>query len=311
MVLNLNDAISFLESLGFSQVVEKGHYIHGLPICHENSDNPFGFCFYPETERWFCFTHGCHDRYGSDLIGLVAAVKKITRSEAKNILAKEIEQVEVDPIDRLVKQELFDLNNIISESLPNEIVKALLANSVQYPYLSYRGFNETTCKKFPTYYCHIIPLKNRVIFPLVESGQVIGFSGRVIDQRKPTWKHFNVHSSSFLFNWDQAIKTGSSTVILTEGIIDCISFVEAGWSNVVAMLGGNLSRYNRIRLIENFETVVLALDNDAAGKRFVAKITPFLEWCRDVKIITPNEKDFGEHSPDEIQQIMKDNEIEC
>ena len=116
--------------------------------------------------------------------------------------------------------------------------------------------------------------RNRIIFPLRNHrGQVLGFSGRVMDPTIKTAKYINspetslYHKSQMLFalaeNY-QAIRK-KELVVVTEGELDCISSVQAHLPYTVAIKGSALTE-EQIKLLSRLvKKVVLALDQDEAG----------------------------------------------
>ena len=113
----------------------------------------------------------------------------------------------------------------------------------------------------------------RLIFAIRDAGgRVIGFAGRSLDGAEP--KYLNTprtelfDKSSTLYGFDRArraIRT-SQTAVVVEGYTDTIAAHEAGFENVVASMGTAVTREQMALLTGNADTVVLALDPDAAGQ---------------------------------------------
>ena len=151
--------------------------------------------------------------------------------------------------------------------------------------------------------------RNRVLVPICdEYGRVVGFGGRVLDDRKP--KYLNTseneifHKSDILFNYHQA-KTfaKNNELVIVEGYFDVISAYEMGMKNVTALMGVALSEQH-IELIKKLNCdVVICLDNpsiDKAGKNAMVKIVPqLLEQGINVSVYDTGRlgtklKDFGD-----------------
>lgn len=102
-------------------------------------------------------------------------------------------------------------------------------------------------------------------------GEIIGFAGRSLDDTEP--KYLNTARTE-LFDKSRtlyglhhalaAIRT-SRTAVIVEGYTDTISAHEAGFENVVASMGTAITTEQMALLANNCQTVVLALDPDAAG----------------------------------------------
>lgn len=92
-----------------------------------------------------------------------------------------------------------------------------------------------------------------------------------------------------LYNFD-VLYTDIKTLIITEGEIDCLSFLECGITNVVSVPNGasekpNLSYIdNAIELLNEIDTFIIATDNDKAGELLADALTRKLgrEKCKRV-----------------------------
>jgi len=104
-------------------------------------------------------------------------------------------------------------------------------------------------------------------------GNVVGFSGRVLDPAVKEAKYINtaetrIYSKSNVLyaldvTHDAIVKANEA--ILMEGEIDAISSFQSGVSNVVAIKGAALTE-GHVRLLKRYtERVVFALDSDLAG----------------------------------------------
>ena len=88
---------------------------------------------------------------------------------------------------------------------------------------------------------------NRVMFPIMDvNNRVIGFGGRVLGDGTPKYLNspdsvvFNKSRNLFALNLAKNTKLGR--IILTEGYMDTISLVMAGFENVVASMGTSLTK---------------------------------------------------------------------
>jgi DNA primase len=152
-----------------------------------------------------------------------------------------------------------------------------------FVYLMSNGFTDTECVESGLiiktddnkYYDRF---RGRVMFPIRNiSGATVGFTGRVLpvyDDGK-SGKYVNTpetklyHKSKILFNYDLARKFIADTreVILVEGQMDVIMSAQAGIQNVIAVSGTAFTE-DQVNIIKRLaDTVVLAFDNDAAGKK--------------------------------------------
>lgn len=118
--------------------------------------------------------------------------------------------------------------------------------------------------------------RNRLIFPIRDlNGEVLGFGGRWLGTNSADApKYLNSPESAVyekekvLYNLDQAKKSirELEAVVLVEGYMDCLSLVQAGFSNVVANCGTALTRNQASALRKLAPRVICLYDSDNAGK---------------------------------------------
>lgn len=116
--------------------------------------------------------------------------------------------------------------------------------------------------------------RHRLMFPIHNDyGDVIGFSGRVLDPDSKLAKYVNspettlFHKGSILYGLHRAkrpiLKAGAA--IVCEGQMDLIAMAAAGFAHAVAPLGTALTREHARLLKRHTEVVTLCYDADAAG----------------------------------------------
>lgn len=127
--------------------------------------------------------------------------------------------------------------------------------------------------------------RDRVMFPIRNDyGEVIAFSGRVLDPEAKTAKYVNSPETPLftkgkvLYGLDKTkrdlIEKGAA--IVCEGQLDLISAYEAGVRNVIAPQGTAFTS-DQARLLRRFvETVMLCFDSDNAGQQATARSVPAL-----------------------------------
>lgn len=116
--------------------------------------------------------------------------------------------------------------------------------------------------------------RDRLMFPIRnDHGDVIAFSGRVLDPEAKTAKYLNspetalFSKSRVLFGFDRSKRAISKTgeAIVCEGQIDMIMVYEAGFQNVVAGQGTAFTELHAKLLKRVCNEVVLCYDSDNAG----------------------------------------------
>lgn len=127
--------------------------------------------------------------------------------------------------------------------------------------------------------------RDRVMFPIRNDyGEVIAFSGRVLDPEAKTAKYVNSPETPLftkgkvLYGLDKTKRDliDKAAAIVCEGQIDLISAFEAGVRNVIAPQGTAFTA-DQARLLSRFvEVVLLCFDSDRAGQQAVARSLPAL-----------------------------------
>jgi DNA primase len=151
---------------------------------------------------------------------------------------------------------------------------------------------------------HYDRFKGRVLFSIRDvQGRPVGIGGRVLPRQAATNPAKYVNSpesplfskSNLLYGLDLARNaiTKTRTAVVTEGYTDCIIARQAGFENVLAVLGTALGE-RHIKLLKRFaDRVVLVLDGDEAGQKRTGEILSlFLAEQVDLRVVTlPDELD--------------------
>jgi DNA primase catalytic core len=133
-------------------------------------------------------------------------------------------------------------------------------------------------------------LNGSLVVPLFdEAGAVVGMYGRKIrdDLRPGTARHLYLPGPHRgLWNWPGIAGSGGE-VILTEALLDAMTFWCAGWRNVTAAYGTEGLTAEHLAAFARHEVrrVLIAFDRDEAGDRGAAKVAEMLrdagiECCR-------------------------------
>ena len=121
---------------------------------------------------------------------------------------------------------------------------------------------------------HYDRFRNRVVFPILnESGRVVGFGARSLDDSEP--KYLNspetpVYQKSrvlYGLSWARETARREGRLILMEGYLDVARALEHGVAEAIATCGTALTP-SHARLLRRFAPrVVLSFDCDEAGRR--------------------------------------------
>ncbi len=146
----------------------------------------------------------------------------------------------------------------------------------------------------------------RVMIPICEprNSDIIAFSGRDILEREKVGKYVNspenpvYNKSATLFGLDKARKSirDKDYVILVEGNFDVVTMHDKGFDMTVATCGTSLTE-DHLRILQRLtKNIVLAFDNDVAGKKATLRsVEMCLEMdCNPFILSTDEGKDLDE-----------------
>lgn len=149
--------------------------------------------------------------------------------------------------------------------------------------------------------------RNRIMFPIMDDkGQVIAFSGRILEANADEAKYLNSPESELfqkndvLYNMHHArvaIRM-KKQVIISEGFLDVIAFSRAGIDNVIGTMGTALTQNHITRLKRLTSQFVFCFDGDKAGmeatkKAFQATSGKTLQRSA---LLLPNQSDPDDYS---------------
>lgn len=313
--------LDILDELGVSYK-ERYNYVNACCPVH-NGDRKDAWSWQIDIGIWRCFSNSCEDRYGNDIFGLVRGVKDCGFKEAldfvKGFVGGNLSASKIKELKDIRDNRAFVYS--AKKKQPQTVYPEDCLSRIKFhDYLVKRGFTREIIEKY-----HIgIGKENhgymvdRIIFPIRNiEGSIVAFSGRTLhedwkERGIPKWKHskdFEVHADKMLFNIDQARESieSTGTVILVEGPLDALKIIEAGITNVVAVLGKTLYNGQISQLIMAGATrLIIAFDNDNPGKTGAEKAiklaAPFFD-VQKVEIET-GQKDYGEMLVEEIREFF-------
>jgi DNA primase catalytic core len=107
----------------------------------------------------------------------------------------------------------------------------------------------------------------RIIFPNIKRGRVVHLSGRSLDGHEPKYLHLP-GEIRYLYNEDAL---SGKEVYITEGILDSLSAVQAGFP-AVAIFGSHSLKPEQASKLSRCDAVYLCFDGDEAGWEGALKI---------------------------------------
>jgi DNA primase len=232
--------------------------------CHWHNEETPSLIWNEKSDSWFCF--GCG--VSKDIINHYIDFYGLTYIEAVEKLFKQV-GMDTNFAEKGVKTKR-------EYKYPNRI-EVEDRSKVEEWFLQERHISKETLD-----YCDV-QQSNRgfVVFHVYDTNDVLNtVKLRNMHPKRGEAKEFflpGFDSSHLLFNMNKCIPT--QPLVITEGQIDAMSIIEAGYKNVVSVMGGceNLKWIEEcFDWLQQFDKIVIWSDNDAPGikmrKEVVARI---------------------------------------
>ncbi len=323
-----------LDKLGISYT-ERGPLIQACCPTKDHpgdGNNPTAFCWNEEMQIWKCFTHGCEELYGQDIIGLVRSILCVSFQDALEWIYDILTNKEINLNTKVSVKKDIQLH--IHRPLQEQYIKFLNPNQ-PHPYLLKRGLDPQILSKIEIGFWHRIGsfMNDRVIVPIRDiNDHLVGFSGRTIHPEN-LWEKLGIQSkwihgryydrwshpgefskSSILYNLNNAkqlvcqkSRTHDKILYIVEGPFDGLQLEQANIHNWIALLGHSMSIMQRTSLIKcGVHKINLALDPDKAGQEASLKIKFQLQEFFNVDIMDL-QKEPGDMNQEDIKRIFQCN----
>jgi DNA primase len=178
----------------------------------------------------------------------------------------------------------------------------------RHPYLAWRGIEGATADHFGVgYFSGSGLMSRRVAIPIHDdAGRLVAYCGRAVEGAEPRYRFpAGFQKSQVLFHYDRARTAGGDQVIVVEGFFDCMCVYQAGFPNVVALMGARLSPAQKALLTDRFGEVVLLLDGDATGRSATLQIATDLEGkCSVTTLLLPAGMQPDQMNANEIRHLL-------
>lgn len=274
---------------------------------------------------WSCHSASCTGGPGSNrggsIIDFVAAMESCTIREAALKLqswfsvsvATQSESVAPSP-KPAGRSESGATASGDSVALVNKPLRfALEGIDWSHPYLTERGITKETAFYFGAGgFSGKGSMHDRLVIPIHnERDELVAYAGRALNGEAPKYKlPANFKKSLELFNLHRAIEAATGPLrsgILVEGFFDAMKVYQAGYRRVVALMGSSLSEAQGELLFGHFESVIVMLDGDKAGRRASEECLRRLGkrvWARAIHV--PDGRQPDQLSTADIQNLLKD-----
>jgi len=323
------DTESLLRVLGFKVSRATASEVRAPCIIH-GGDNPTAFSVHLETKKWKCFTQRCElsdaGRSDNDFIALVRKVTGRNFMDAVRFLADFsglsldestlfVQDTEEHRRRRDVSQYIKSVSRVNKRAvaLP-ELSEEDIGRYVQSrdDYFLARGFSQNTLNIFEIGSMvdrHGVP---RATVPIRDAeGCLVGLSARRTDSdAEPRYLlEFDFQKGRILYNLHRASREASTTegtVIVVEGFKALWAVYEAGYQNVVACMGANITQEQLLALcIAGFTRCLLMFDGDRAGIAGAESARVKLEAAFNTMVLTlPEGKSPDDFSREDLNDLL-------
>jgi DNA primase len=240
--------------------VDGDTHTHFLAFCpfHGNEDTP-AMAVDKVKGLWTCFNPSCME--AGTLDQLLRRTKKLNPFQAKRVISKNRNATDA-PYSKRLEQALS--RGPMFVPFPASSLDRLhenLEGSRGMEYMLARHFTPDTLNYFRIGYSE---KKNMVTVPMHDpEGMPVGMIGRSASFSDKTFENSpKLPKSLTAWNFHRAKVTGD-TVIICEASFDAMRVHQAGYPNVIALLGGSLSPFHAQQIGKTFSSIIIMTDFDA------------------------------------------------
>jgi DNA primase len=307
---------------------DDGKWLHGecrLPS-HDSKKSKTSFAVNVAGNYWVCHSDSCKanrdGKNGGDVITLVHWLENCDYYDAAKKLA---EDFHVGNGYAASKNGNGQKPSTDAARLPEPEPKKAEAPPVNAPlkfqggfkdldhaheYLKKRGIKPETAQAFGVGFyggkSTVIKDPYRIVIPIHnKSGELVAYVGRSLDPELKDKYHFpsGFHKMQELFNLHR-VGEQADTVLLIEGFFGTLKIAQAGFPNVVALMGRTLSEAQE-NLLARFSRIVLMLDPDGPGREAQAALAPRLAERHFVRSLSlPDGRQPDSLSSKELQNLL-------
>lgn len=323
----------------YIKLIPKGNEFQAL--CPFHGEKTPSFTINDEKKFYHCFGCGAH----GDIFKFLMEYERLSFKEAIERIAKEFGYTlptisHKDKLEYTVQDSLYRLMEAACKIFEENLGKT----SAVLKYLNDRGVSGESISNFRLGYATgreitqyieankisanlaieagllvrntqgIIKDKflSRLMFPITDrQGRIIGFGGRVLDDRQP--KYLNspetaiFHKRQTLYGLLKQTGRESPPLFVVEGYMDAISLHQSGFKKVVSTMGTAVTDEQINYLIKLSPHIIFCFDGDSAGLKAVHRtcktFLPHLQPGIDVQFMILNEK----NDPDSLIRSGKKN----
>ena len=267
----LPEYLDYLVSKG--EIEERGDGFYTCPFCNSGNKQKNTAAFHVNGTRYQCFS--CTEK--GDIFDLVGHMEGLENEFAKHYnralkIMRPYLNGDKKEKSKSVKSKIIKIPEIIEELDYTDYLHKCHENVAQTDYFRNRGLSQEPIHRFKLGYD---PEKKLVTIPY--NPDCKGYVDRVLwDGNSKYYKHgnelFNV-AALYTYRTVNNLFENGGYVFVTEGQIDAMSFAEIGL-DAVGLGGTNeITRLkNQLNKRSSNKTLILALDNDKAGRHATGKL---------------------------------------
>ena len=295
---------AIVRQLGLHVVSETSNDFLCLCPFHGNRHTP-SFSVSHQKGLYLCFNPSCGA--SGTIVELVKNISHRNEYEALRFImsaqpsaAENFEEELAEILDE--KPEYTDFDQNVLDRLHSQM------DDRGRSYLNSRGINDESIDHFKLGYS---ASQDMVIVPVHSpDGVPVGLVGRSIEG-KSFKNSTGLPRNKTMFNIHRAKRMGG-TAIIVESSFDAIRVHQSGYPNVVATLGGSMSKINLNNLNRNFSKIIIMTDADQAGRELGKLIANTLKtkevlWAHySNDMLYPHDaKDVGDMTEQEIKTCIE------
>lgn len=291
----------------------------GLEVQSETDTNLLVFCpFHSNTHSaalsvskesgvFYCFGAGCNEK--GNIITLIRRVSKCSYFAALRVIEKN-EGVRLTVEEQVAKLKADEEIPVFPQKVIDKFQEDYWKYERPQQYMRTRKIERATAKHFNLTYDKS---NDMICVPVYDkNGQPVGLVGRGIKE-KVFKNSVNLPSSKTLYNYHNARRMSSESVIIVESSFDAMRVWQATDRAVVATLGGTFSDKHLSQIYRSFGTVILGTDGDEPGIKFARRIAKkcsnvglFVRQARfsEQSLFPEGCKDFGDCTDSQIRHMI-------
>lgn len=287
------------EAIGFVPEYQRGANDVGycvFPENHAHGDTTGKFAIEREERVYNCWACG-----GGSLLSLVMELHDLDVDDATRYLYQFCEadtRSDTEFVDDFMDAFRDTEKRIATLPYFNNRVLDRFGSPIPAEFLEERGISPDTAEKYVLRWAPDIkrpaPKNGRfaddedyygpgIVFPHYWQGRLVGWQTRWLDGARPEWVPKYTMTTDFpkettIYGWDHC--RTSEAVIVCESVPSVLFLASHGYA-AVATFGSSVNDA-QMRLLRRFPVVILAPDNDPAGRKWLGNLTNYLKRYTEV-----------------------------